>query len=157
MFRSKRVLPLIPTIAILSVGGGCGGGSERVSAAELVQKADEICGKERSSFTRIQAHPAPNASLAADQTGELILITEEANSRLRGLKPPEELQSSYDHYLEARDRVVDQMKRGRDAAEIQDAATYGAAQAAVARDAAQRRKLAVSLGFEVCSSGAGTA
>jgi hypothetical protein len=157
MLRGRRALLLIPTVAILSLGAGCDGGDDRVSPAELVQKADAICGKERSSFARIQSHPPPNASVAADQTGELIRVTEDANSGLRDLKPPEELQSAYDRYLEARQRVVDQMKRGRDAAENQDSADYGAAQAAVARDAPQRRKLAQALGLKVCSSSPATA
>jgi hypothetical protein len=152
MFRARRALPLIPALAILSLGGGCGGGSERVSSAELAQKADEICGKERSSFARIQAHPPPNASVAADQTDELVRATEDANSALRDLKPPEELQPAYDRYLAARDRTIDQMKRGKDAAENQDAAAYGAAQAAVVRDAPERKKLAQALGLKVCSS-----
>jgi hypothetical protein len=152
MSRASRILPLIPTVAILSLGGGCGGGKEEVSAAELAQKADRICGQERSSFARIQAHPPPNASVAADQTSELIKATEDANSQLRDLRPPDELQSAYDSYLEARDWVLDEMDRGRDAAENQDSAGYGAAQAAVARGATQRRKLARSLGLRVCSS-----
>jgi hypothetical protein len=159
MFRARRFLLLLPAVVLLAVdGSGCGsGGNDQVSAAELVQKADVICSKERSSFSRIQGHPPPNASVAADQTGELIKVTEDANSRLRDLKPPEGLQSSYDRYLEARDRVIDQMNRGKDAAENQDSAVYGAAQAAVARDAPQRRKLARSLGLRVCSSSAASA
>ena len=68
------------------------------------------------------------------------------------MKPPEQLQSAYDRYLAARDRVTDQMKHGKDAAESQDSAAYGAAQAAVARDAPQRKKLAQSLGLRVCSN-----
>ena len=123
-----------------------------MTAAELVRKADEICSRERSSFARLQAHPPPNASVAADQTNGLIRVTQEANSRLRELEPPEELQSAYDRYLEARDRVIDQMNRGEDAARNQDSVAYGAAQAAVARDAPERRKLAQSLGLKVCSS-----
>jgi hypothetical protein len=147
----------IALVLVLVAGwlvAGCGGGrgSERVTAADLVQRADEICGKERSSFARIQAHPPPNASVAADQTQELIRVTQDANSQLRDLKPPESLQNPYDRYLEARDRVVDQMNRGRDAAEDQDSAAYGAAQGAVARDAPERRKLARGLGLKVCSS-----
>jgi hypothetical protein len=157
MFGARWFPPLISTLAILALGIGCGGGSERVTAAELVQKADTICGKERSSYQRVQAHPPPNASIAADQTGELIQATEDANSQLRDLKPPDELQASYDRYLEARDRVVDEMKRGRDAAEDQDSNAYGAAQAAVARGAPQRKKLAASLGLRVCSSSSATA
>ena len=134
-----------------------GGGSERVSAAELVQRGDRICAEERSSFARVQAHAPPNASVAADQTDELIRATKRASSQLRDLDPPEELQAPYDHYLDARDRAVEQMNRGKDAAEDQDSDAYGAAQAAVARDAPQRRKLAQALGFKVCSSSPGTA
>jgi hypothetical protein len=159
MFRASRFLLILPAVVFLAVGGsGCGsGGKDRVSAAELVQKADAICGKERSSFARIQADPPPNASVAADQTDELIKVTEGANSELRDLQPPEELESAYERYLEARDRVLDQMRRGKDAAEDRDSAIYGAAQAAVARDAPQRRKLARSVGFKVCSSSSATA
>ena len=141
---------------VLVAGGlvaGCGGGgSEPVSAAELVQKADAICATENASFDRIQAHPPPNASVAADQTAELIKVTQDANSHLRELKPPEGLQSAYARYLEARDRVIEHMNRGRDAAQNQDSAAYGAAQAAVAREAPQRKKLARALELKVCSS-----
>jgi hypothetical protein len=153
MFGPRWILSL----ALLAFSGtalaACGGGgSERVSAAELVQKADAICAKERSSFVRVQAHAPPNASVAADQTDALIKATGDANAQLRDLKPPEGLQSSYDSYLEARDRVIDEMNRGKDAAEDRNSTAYGAAQAAVARGALQRRKLARALGFRVCSS-----
>jgi hypothetical protein len=157
MSRASRILPLIPTVVILSLAGGCGGGKEEVSAAELAQKAAVICGRERSSFARIQAHPPPNASVAADQTSELIKATEDANSQLRDLRPPEELESAYDRYLQARDRVLDEMNRGKDAAENQDSAAYGTAQAAVARGAKQRRTLARLLRLRVCSSSAASA
>jgi hypothetical protein len=151
MPRLRSIAPIALLVAVGMITGCGGGGSERVSAAELVHRADEICAKERSSFGRIQAHAPPNASVAADQTDELIKVSEDANSQLRDLKPPEALQSAYDRYLAARDRVIDQMKHGKDAAESQDSAAYGAAQGAVARDAPQRRKLAQSLGLQVCS------
>jgi hypothetical protein len=157
MFRTRRILPLTPALAILSLGIGCDGGSDRINAAELVRAADEICGKERTSFARIQENSPPNAPVAADQTTELIEVTQDANAQLRDLKPPEELQPAYDRYLEARNLALDQMERGRDAAEERNSATYGAAQAAVARDAPERRKLAQALGLKVCSSSGATA
>ena len=46
------------------------------------------------------------------------------------------------------------MKRGEQAADDQDSAAYGAAQAAVAREASRRAKLARALGLKVCSSAA---
>ncbi|HEY6771442.1 MAG TPA: hypothetical protein VI035_03220 [Solirubrobacterales bacterium] len=160
MFRARRFLPILPVLVLVCFGGsGCGGGGgkDRVSAAELIERGDAICGKERSTFARVQAHPPPNASIAAEQTGELIKATEQANSGLRDLQPPEQLQSAYDSYLGARDRVLDQMRRGEDAAKDRDSAVYGAAQAAVAREAPHRLKLARALGFKVCSSSSATA
>jgi hypothetical protein len=157
--RQPRWIAPISLSVVFGVGvAGCGGGGKQeVSAADLVQKADTTCREERSSFDRIQAHPPPSASVAADQTGELIRATEKANSQLRELEPPDELQSAYAQYLVARARVLDEMRRGQDAAESRDSATYGAAQAAVARDATHRRKLARALGLRVCSSSAATA
>jgi hypothetical protein len=152
MSQARWIVLILVSVAGVSAAGCGGGGSERVSAAELVQKADAICATENASFTRVQAHPPPNASVAADQTDELIKATQDANSHLRGLKPPEGLQAAYDRYLDARDRVIDQMNRGMDAARNQDSAEYGAAQAAVARGALQRMKLAEAVGLKVCSS-----
>src|SRR5262245_52022395 len=152
MFRASRLLAPISTVAILALVGGCGGASDQVSPAELVQKGDAICRVEHTSFARVQAHPPPNASVAADQTAELIQASERANSALRELEPPDQLRSPYDRYLEARDRVVAEMKRGRAAAENQDSAAYGAAQATVAREAPERHELARALGLKVCGS-----
>jgi hypothetical protein len=159
MFRAGRFLLTLPLLALATLGGaGCGGGGkDQVTAAELVARADAICREERGTFDRVQAHPPPNASIAANQTGVLLKATERANSALRDLNPPDQLKAQYDRYLEARDRAVDQMKRGQDAAEDRDSAEYGAAQAAVAREAPQRRKLAQALGLKACSSSRGSA
>jgi hypothetical protein len=131
---------------------GCGSSKQQVSAAELVQKADAICRDEQAKFNQIQAHPPANASIAADQTKELIDVTSAASSDLRDLKPPDELSSPYDAYLQARDDTADQMKRGEDAADNQDSAGYSAAQTAVSRSAARRQKLAAAVGLKVCGS-----
>jgi hypothetical protein len=157
MHRSRWLAaPLASSLFAVAIAGCGGGGSTQVSAQELVQKADAICGQELRSFDRIQAHPPPNASVAADQTDELIDVTQTANSQLHDLEPPDQLRAAYDRYLAARDRAVAQMKRGKDAARDQDSDAYGAAQAAVARDASQRRKLARALGLKRCSTAAAT-
>ena len=157
MSRAGLIPIVVPALAIAAVGAGCGGGGkEQVSAAELVEKGDAICRDEQTKFKQIQAHPLGNASDAADQTKILIQVTENANSGLGDLEPPEALRAPLDSYLSARDRAIDQMNAGQDAAENQDSRAYAAAQAAVVHTAPQRKKLAVSLGFRVCSSGPGS-
>jgi ElaB/YqjD/DUF883 family membrane-anchored ribosome-binding protein len=151
---SSRTLVAAAVLAALAVGAaGCGGGKQQVSAAELVQKGDAICKEEQSRFDEVQTHPPANASEAADQTKALVSAAEDANGSLDDLEPPESLQASYSTYLDARGRATDQIKRGQDAAENQDSATYGAAQSAVSQTAPQRHRLASALGFKVCSSG----
>ena len=154
MFRDKRFLLAIPALAVLSLGTGCGGGNQQVTAAELVQKADQACREEQSKFREIQATPPANASDAADQTKALIQVVEDASSTIDDLEPPDALRTPLDGYLSARSGAIDEMKKGQDAADNQDSRAYGAAQAAVVKSAPQRRKLADSIGFKVCSSNA---
>jgi hypothetical protein len=146
---------LLPIVLIGALGAGCGGGTQQVTAAELDQKADQACREEQAKFKQIQATPPANASEAADQTKALIQVAESASSAIDDLEPPDALREPLDIYLSARGRAIDQMKKGQDAAENQDSGAYGSAQAAVSKSAPQRRKLADSLGFKVCSSNAG--
>jgi hypothetical protein len=156
MFRDRRFLLVLPAVLILALdGSGCGGGKEQVTAAELDQKADQICAMEQTKFKQIQAQPPANATEAADQTKQLIAAAESASSAIDDLEPPDALGGALDIYLGARDDAIEQMKKGQDAAENQDSRTYGTAQAAVAKSAPQRKKLAESLGFKVCSARTG--
>jgi hypothetical protein len=138
----------------LSMGAllGCGGGgSEEVSADQLVAKGDQICTEERDRFEEIQSVPLTSASVGAKQAEELLASAEAAQGDLRELEPPEEIRDSYDSYLDARDEVSDLLERGRAAAEDKDGAAFGKAQEAAAAGAGKREKLARALGFKVCS------
>jgi hypothetical protein len=138
--------------SLLVAAAGCGGGgSQQVSASELVQKGDAICRDLQGQFAEIQAQPPANASDAADQAGRLRDVADGAQSDLRDLEPPEDIRSDYDHYLDTREQVSDLLKKGEDAAGQQDGDTYGQAQQQAAAGAPERQKLASGLGFKVCS------
>jgi hypothetical protein len=147
-----------PKLLMISIAGvmaaaaaGCGG-PQKVTAAELEQKGDAICRDLQTTFNQVQSAPPANASIAADQTKELADAAESADSKLHDMEPPQPLQDRYSAYLDARERATDEIKKGHDAADDQDAAAYGAAQRAVAETAPQRRQLARGLGFKVCSN-----
>jgi ElaB/YqjD/DUF883 family membrane-anchored ribosome-binding protein len=152
MVRVRIASLAVPAIAMIAAGAGCGSGEEEVSEAELRQKADSICREEQARFDRIQAHAPANASIAADQTKELIGVAGSASAELGDLEPPESLADAYDRYLEARDRAVGEMKRGQEAAENRDSAGYAAAQTSVAKGAPERRRLAGAVGLRVCGA-----
>jgi hypothetical protein len=144
------VLPIaLPMAALMA----CDGGSEEMSAEELVSKGDEICTEERDRFDEIQSVPLTSASVGAKQAKELLAAAESAQDDLRDLEPPEEIRDSYDSYLDARDEVSDLLERGREAAEDKDGAAFSKAQEEAAAGAARREKLARELGFKVCSQG----
>ncbi len=157
----RRSIPMVLAIFLIgALGAGCGGGGggkDQVSAAELVQKADQACQEEQDRFREIQATPPANATEAADQTEALVQAAENASSAISGLEPPDELRTQFDTYVRARDQAVEDLKKGQEAAENQDSRGYGAAQSALTKGAPERKKLAGSLGFKVCSRNAGAA
>jgi hypothetical protein len=157
MTSGPRTAALLAAAAALAAVGiaSCGGGSEEVSAEELVQKGDEVCGKVQERFAEIQAVPPASATEGAEQAGELLGVADDAQAELHDLEPPEELRDRYDAYLDARESVSDELERGKQAAEDQDGEAYGKAQEAAVGGAPERRKLARELGFELCSQSAG--
>jgi hypothetical protein len=141
-------------VAGAAASAGCGGGSDEVSAEELVQQGDEICGKVQERFTEIQMVPPASATEGADQADELLGVADDAQAELREIEPLEELGDRYDAYLDARQGVSDALERGKQAAEDQDGEAYGKAQEEAVGGAPERRRLARELGFKVCSRGA---
>jgi hypothetical protein len=152
MYRARSAAIVAGVVAAVAVAAGCGSSKQQLSATELVQRADAICRNEQAKFAQIQGHPPANARVAADQTKELIDVAQSASSDLRALEPPERLSAPYDAYLGARDAAVEQMERGQDAADNGDSSGYSAAQAAAARGAHRRQKLAAALGLKVCGA-----
>ena len=152
--RSLAVIPLVLLAGAVAAFAGCGGGSEEVSAEELVQKGDDVCRGVQERFAEIQAQPPASASEGAEQAGELLGVADDAQAELRDIDPAEELRDRYGGYLDARDEVSDALERGKQAAEDQDGAAYGQAQEEAAAGAPERQRLARGLGFKVCSQSA---
>jgi hypothetical protein len=152
-----RIFAVIASLALAAAVAvtECGGGSEEVSAEELVQKGDDVCGNVQERFAEIQAAPPASATEGAEQAGELLGVADDAQAELHDLEPPEELRDRYDAYLDARESVSDELERGKQAAEDQDGEAYGKAQEEAVGGAPERRKLARKLGFRVCSQSAG--
>ena len=145
---------LIAVICFALAGGlaACGDdSSEQLSSEELISRADEICRGGIERFGEIQSKPPSNAVEAEDQTAELVDVASDELDELRELRPPEELQESYDAYLESRARALDQLERGRDAAADRDTDAYVAAQSKVTADQGSRLKLAKAVGLQDCS------
>lgn len=142
-------------LAAAMAGCGSGDGDDRLDAAELVSRADALCRSGQQRFASIQKAEPATAEEAARQTEVLVGVAAAELDELRGLRPPGELSSAFDSYLAARTAALELLERGRDAAADRDAARYTKVQAELAAGAAERRRLARAVGFEVCSQAPG--
>jgi hypothetical protein len=151
-----RSIALVPAaIMIAALIAGCGG-KEQVSAAELVQKADAICRDLQKRFAEIQSAPLVTSADGADQAAALGDAAQSSIDDLRHFEPPEPERAAYDRYLDAKESTLQYFDDGKDAADDRNGTAYAAAEAAVARGAPERARLAKALGFKVCSQGPGT-
>jgi ElaB/YqjD/DUF883 family membrane-anchored ribosome-binding protein len=149
----RRLIVVAIAVVPAATGAGCGSDTEQVDAEELISRGDAICAEGRQRFDEVQGEAPANAAAAVDQTQELVDIATDELNELRNIRPPDELRESYDSYLEARGRALELLEQGRDAAEDKDAEAYGRAQAKASAEEPQRRKLARTVGFKVCSKG----
>lgn len=140
-------------LALCTAAVACGGGetAEQLGADELRSRADEICRDGVERFAEIQSERPGNAKEAEQQTAELVDVASEELAELRELRPPDELRASYDRYLQARGRALEQLEIGREAAARRDSAAFLEARATVSADQAKRIKLAEAVGLAECS------
>jgi hypothetical protein len=124
---------------------------EELTREEFLAEGDEICAEAHEAFTDLQAETPATAATAADLTGQLVNIAEDERDEIDDLEGPDDLEGEVDSYLAARDEGIDQLQRGLDAAEDNDAGAYAAAQAKVAAAQLRRQRAAQQIGFRECS------
>jgi hypothetical protein len=148
---SAAALIAAALIAAVAAGCGSGDGDDRLDAAELVSRGDALCRSGQQRFDAIQKAEPATPREAARQTEELVGVAAAELDELRALRPPNEVSSAYDSYLAARAAALELLEKGRDAAADRNAERDSKAQAELAAGAAERRRLARAVGFEVCS------
>ena len=148
---TRRLAAAVVAAALIATAAGCGDDSEQLDAAELASQGDELCRQGQERFAKVQDSELVNAKDAVQQTGELLDVASDELDELRSLQPPDELRADYDAYLAARAAALELLEKGRDAAAERDAAGYSKAQSEVEAGAAERRRLAQAVGFEICS------
>jgi hypothetical protein len=134
----------------LATAVGCGGdgGGERLSRAEFVARADAICQKYEA---RLDALGQPtNVDELRSFADRALPIAKDGREELGDLNPPEDLEDTYDAWLEQGDDAIEIVERLRDAAEDGDQAEIQEIAQDAQRADAESNRLAGELGFEQC-------
>jgi hypothetical protein len=143
------VAGLLAVAALAACGGGDGGG-DRLSQAEFVSRADTIC---QEYEAKLDALGQPqNEEQLAEFADKAVPIAEDGREDLGELTPPEDLEDTYDAWLQQGDKAIDVVKRLRDAAEDGDRAEIQRIAQEAEQADRESNRLAAELGFKQCGA-----
>jgi hypothetical protein len=148
---TRQAALAIVAVALLAGCGGGGGGSSssRLSKSELDSKADAICDKYQKKINDV---PSPKSlKEIPGYIDDVLPILREGTSKLSDLKPPADLEGTFDEWREIQRSQVDAAVALKKAAEKGDAAEV--ARIASEADTKDKRgnQLASQLGAKACA------
>jgi hypothetical protein len=145
----------VKTVALLAVAlllAACGGGSSRLSHAELVKRAGKICTDQARAIAQIPR--GPNTAInAAGYLGAALSVVERGVKQFHALKPPKNLAPTYDRFLAELDRNADILRTLRAAAAARTRAQYETGLSDLHRSRLRINALERQLGFTACGGG----
>lgn len=139
---------LVALAALLNLGPFA---DEDLSAAEFLARGDEICTQAHDDFLDLQSSTPRTPQDAESLTQSLIDVAEDERDSIKDLDPPASLADMVDAYLADRDKGIDILREGLEAARDEDPGGYEVAQAKLAGNQKERQKVAEELGFNKCS------
>lgn len=153
----RRATAAVLLVAALAVACGEKDEPEPPSAASAVAQGDEICSEAQAEIDALRDQAPRGPEDAARLTEGVIGVYEEELADLEAVAVPADLEDELDRYLTARERALDPLRAGLEAARAGDAQAYARAQAEAAEGQVERTRLARAVGFRECSLPAGDA
>jgi hypothetical protein len=136
----------------LALAAGCGASSGgRLSKKDYAAKADAVCAKYNKKIKNL-GNPRSLADLAAF-ADKAIPIAQKGNDELRALKPPKDEESTASAWLKQNDKVLDAIKKLRDAAKKNDRKGIEKSLSEGNSANTASNKLARNLGLSTCATG----
>jgi hypothetical protein len=124
---------------------------ETLTERQFVTRADEVCGDAHDRFREAQRSRPQTAVQAQAETERLIATAEQELADLENLSEPASLSEPLSRYLAARDKGIELLRKGLEAARDNDGEAYATAQVELARGQLERLRLARQVGFSECS------
>jgi hypothetical protein len=92
------------------VAAACGGGSDRLSAADYARAASETCARANRLIARIEVPPLAESNDAARAMARVVAAERAAIDDLRRLRPPEELADTSQTWIALLDQGADELE-----------------------------------------------
>jgi hypothetical protein len=123
-----------------------------LTAAEFAEQGDELCAQAHDEFLDIQSSTPRTPAEAEAQVEALIEVATQERESLADLEAPASVKGDLDAYLEDREKGIELLRDGLEAARADNPAAYEAAQARLASQQMGRQAAAQRLGFSECSA-----
>jgi hypothetical protein len=129
---------------------GCGGGTDRLSRADLIEEADATCAE---FDQRVEEVDEPESLDDIERyVQEIRPIVEEGTDELDALEPPEELQDEYDDWIAATRSGVDRFDELEEAAASGDEQRIQEVLQGAGEGGDEANRLAQEIGLQECGS-----
>jgi hypothetical protein len=150
-----RVRASILLVALAMLLGGCGGGTERLSKAEFIERWDSICrtynDRRDTILEDLPAEPTvENLPQFADALRELAPVVREGIAELKEVHPPEADQAVIDGILADVEENADRLEDAADVAESGDLEAFIAAAQSLTDSNQQVEQAVADYGFQEC-------
>ena len=137
-------------LAASATVSACGGGDDRLSQDEFRQQANSICAKTNAKIEAL-GNPTSVADVP-DFVSRGIPLLRQGIAELRALKPPADLEVTYDRMLDETAKTIPAAQSLADAAEKGDAAAVQKAEAQAQAASDSSNRLATDLGLDQCAT-----
>jgi hypothetical protein len=101
---------LLACCGLVMVMGGCGGGSERLSAPEYAREVSTLCRRGNRAIARIEIPPLASERDAARAMTSVVVVQRDTIDDLRGVRPPEALTGTVQKWIALLDQGADELE-----------------------------------------------
>lgn len=148
--RTAGTIPLLAALVVAAIAPlACGDGGSSVQ--EFRTDANRVCRDAERELDRIQRRIPSTADQAERQAAAIADVAQQALDNLRRIEPPDQLDRTYERYLDAREDAIGFIEDSRAAAAENDADAYERGKRRLAEGQPTRRQLALQLGLSRCS------
>ena len=142
----------LASVAVLATGcAGGGAEDDRLSRDEYIRRADAICAEYDERLDRLSR--ARSVGELAALAGRALPIAREGVGKLRGLRPPLDLESRVNEWLERNDENVERIRELREAARRGDETRVQEVASAAVDNERAADALARRIGLRECAKG----